>query len=189
MDNIITTEIEQMKSKHTDYERKTALATEPLCHYVAYYKRYKKTYPVLGQLESVLLKGKGIPLVGIPIEAMFLAEVKNLLLTAGHDLDLIEGNLTVNIAAKPLSYQSISGKERQLVENDLYLSDEKGILSSIINGPDYRTRLANTSQSALYFTYGVEGVGESRIHEHLKTISSYLSWAFQGIEIQSINIL
>lgn len=188
MDNIIATEIEHIKLNNSNYVRKPALTKEPLCHYAAYYKRYNKTYHVLGQLESVLLKGKRIPPVGIPVEAMFLAEVKNLLLTAGHDLDLIEGDLTVNVASELLNYKGISGKEQQLIKNDLYLSDVKGILSSIMNGPDYRTRITEATQNALYFVYGVEGVTESLIHAHLKTISSYLSQAIPGVEVQSINV-
>ncbi len=188
MDNIIATEIEQMKSNNSGYKRKPAMTKEPLCHYAAYYKRYNKTYHVLGQLESVLLKGKSIPPVGIPVEAMFLAEVKNLLLTAGHDLEMIEGDLTVNIATEPLNYRGISGKEQQLIKNDLYLSDEKGILSSIMTGPDYRTRITESTQNALYFVYGVEGVTGPLILSHLKTISSYLLQAIPGVEVQSITV-
>ncbi len=188
MDNIIATEIAQMKLNNSGYERKPALTKEPLCHYAAYYKRYNKTYHVLGQLESVLLKGKSIPPVGIPVEAMFLAELKDLLLTAGHDLELIEGDLTINAATEPLNYTGISGKEQQLIKNDLYLSDEKGILSSIMNGPDYRTRITEATQNALYFVYGVEGVTEPLIHAHLKTLSSYLLQAIPGVDVQSINV-
>ncbi len=135
-----------------------------------------------------MLKGKSIPPVGVPVEAMFLAELKDLLLTAGHDLELIEGDLTINAATEPLNYTGISGKEQQLIKNDLYLSDEKGILSSIMNGPDYRTRITEATQNALYFVYGVEGVTEPLIHVHLKTISSYLLQAIPGVEVQSINV-
>ncbi|WP_313185517.1 hypothetical protein [Lacrimispora sp.] len=188
MDNIIATEIEQMKLNNSGYERGSAVTKEPLCHYAAYYKRYNKTYHVLGQLESVLLKGKSIPPVGVPVEAMFSAEVKNLLLTAGHDLESMEGDLTVNTATEPLNYKGLSGKEQQLIKNDLYLYDEKGILSSIMNGQDYRTRITEATQHALYFVYGVEGVTEPLIHGHLKTISSYLSQAIPGVEVQSINV-
>jgi len=189
MNKIIAAEIEQIKSRYPDYQRETVLATEPLCYYAAYYKRFKKTYHVLGQLESVLLKGKSIPSTGAPIEAMFLAEIKNLLLTAGHDFDLIEGTLTVDTAAKPMSYKVLSGSDSQLVNNDLYLSDEKGILSSILNGPDYRTRITGNTKTALYFVYGVDGVTEPLIYEHMNTIFSYLSQAVQSAEIQSIEVV
>ena len=189
MNDIVAAEIERIKPKYPDYQRKTALTTEPLCHYAAYYKKYKKSYPVLGQLESVLLKGKGIPCVGAPIEAMFLAEIKNLLLTAGHDSDLIEGVLTVDVAAESMSYNGLTGQEQHLVNNDLYLTDEKGILSSILNGPDSRTRITETTRNVLYFVYGVEGVTEPLLHAHLETIFSYLSQAIRGVKIQALEII
>ncbi len=188
MSGIASEEIERLRAKYSDYERKTALATEPLRHYAAYYKKWGKTYPVLGQLESILLKGKGIPPVGALIEAMFLAEVKNLLLTAGHDLDLLDGDLTVDIAAEPHSYQGISGKDQQLAKDDLYLSDKQGVLSSVIGGPDYRTRITDSTQNALYFVYGVEGVTEAQIREHLRTISSYISRAIVDAQIQAPDV-
>jgi hypothetical protein len=95
------TVINQIRSKYLDYQRNSILPTYPLCHYAAYFRKYNKTYPVLGQLESVLLKGKNIPPVGTAIEMMFLAELNNLLLTAGHDLDLLEGTLTIDVAREP----------------------------------------------------------------------------------------
>ena len=188
MDDLISDEIEQLKDYYHDYERKAALSSEPLCHYAAYYKRFKKSYHVLGQLESILLKGKNIPPVGIPVEAMFLAEVKSQMLTAGHDLDMTQGNLIIDIAAESLAYKSISGKEQQLALRDLYLSDEAGVLSSIIGGPDYRTQITTTTRDCLYFVYGVEGITSQRIEAHLKTIASYLSKTISGVQIESIDI-
>lgn len=188
MDDLITNEIKQLKDSYDGYERKDALSSEPFCHYVAYYKRFKKSYHVIGQLESILLRGKSIPPVGVPVEAMFLAEVKNQMLTAGHDLNMIQGRLTIDIAAKPLAYKSISGKEQQLALKDLFLSDEAGVLSSIIGGPDYRTRITATTGDCLYFVYGVEGITSQRIEAHLETIASYLSKAIKGVQIKSIDI-
>ena len=188
MDALIADEIKQLKASYPDYERKNALASEPLCHYAAYYKHFKKSYHVLGQLESTLLKGKSIPPVGVPVEAMFLAEMKSQLLSAGHDLDMIQGRLTVDVAAEPLAYRSISGKDQQLAVNDLFLSDEAGVLSSIIGGPDYRTRITDTTRNCLYFVYGVEGVTSQRIETHLETLASYLSKAINEVQIKSIDI-
>ena len=189
MNHTVDTEIEQIKLKHSNYQRQTALTTEPLCHYATYFRRHKKSYPVLGQLESVLLKGKNIPPVGVPIEAMFLAEIKNLLLTAGHDLDLIKGTRTIHVATECINYTGLSGKEQQLVNHDLYLSDEVGVLSSVLNGPDERTKITESTRNACYFVYGVEGVTESLIQEHLKTIFTYLSQAAQGVKLLSTEIV
>ncbi len=58
--------------------------------YTAYYRQFKKTYHVRAQLESIAFKGRSIPTVAALVEAMFMAEVKNLLLTAGHDFDRLD---------------------------------------------------------------------------------------------------
>lgn len=188
MDRILAAELQQLKADHNEYDRKTAVKTEPFCHYVSYYKRYKKTYHVLGQLESVLLKDKTIPKIGVPVEAMFLSELKNLLLMGGHDLDKVEGQLTVHAAVEPVKYTSISGKEQSVAANDLYLADEKGVLSSIINGPDYQTRITENTNTALYFIYGVDGVTAQLINEQLTTLAEYLSQAVKGVEIQFVTV-
>lgn len=188
MDILKNTEIDRIKAEHKGYERKNAINSEPIRHYAAYYKKFKKTYPVLLQLESILLKNKEIPNIGIPIEVMFLAEVNNQLLTAGHDLNQIDGDITINIASGTENYRDISGKDRQLVENDLFLSDKRGILSSVLNGPDYRTRITDTTQNALYFVYGVDGVTKQQIRNHLENIRCYLAAAIPDIKIQTAEI-
>ena len=58
--------------------------------YRDYYKRFDKTYHVQLQLESLLFKGKSIPSVAGLVDAMFMAEMKDWLLTAGHDLDSLQ---------------------------------------------------------------------------------------------------
>lgn len=55
--------------------------------YLDYYRARGSTYHVKAQQESVALKGKPLPRRAALVEAMFMAELKNLILTAGHDLD------------------------------------------------------------------------------------------------------
>lgn len=189
MDTLKIAEIKRIKGEYKEYERKNLLNSGPICHYAAYYKKFKKTYPVLLQLESILLKDKGIPNVGVPIETMFLAEINNLLLTAGHDLNQINGSLTMNVAVGTENYQGISGKKQQLTKNDLFLSDESGILSSILNGPDYRTRITEATQNVMYFVYGVDGITGEQIRQHLENIRHYLLTVIPEVEIQAIEVI
>jgi len=175
MEELKKSELEKIKASHSGYERKSFAATTPMCHYINYYRKFKKTYHVLLQLESVLLKGRGIPNAGIPVEAMFLAELKNLLLTAGHDMDKINGSLKVCTANGTESFTDIAGNEQRPAKDDLFLSDEGGILSNILCGPDQRTRITAATKNALFFVYGVEGVTEAEIIKHLEDIRFYLS--------------
>lgn len=189
IDQVMEEELEEIRNRHASYDRKDFSATAPVLSYGSYYKRFKKTYPLIGQLESVVIHGKKIPPVGIPVEVMFLAELKNLILTAGHNLEAIEGPLAIDVATEPISYIGISGKETRVVPNDLYVRDERGVLSSILNGPDHRTRIDPKTENVVYFAYGVEGVTKEELYHHLHTIASFLCRAAKGVEIGSIDIL
>ena len=179
-------ELEKVRVKYSGYDRKAFIESDPIRQYCAYYRKFNKTYHVLLQLESIVMKNKGIPGVGIAVEAMFLAEVKNQLLTAAHDMEMINGQLTLGVAAGSESFTDISGKTQQLTKGDLFLGDETGVLSSILCGPDYRTRITESSKSALYFVYGVDGVSGLQINKHLVNIASYLQEVNRNVRCQII---
>ena len=92
---------------------------EPNKAYQAYYKRFKKTYHVQHQLESVVFKGKSIPKVAALVEAMFMEELRNSLLTAGHDLDLVKLPIEVGVAKGDEQYVRINGQEQILKAGDI----------------------------------------------------------------------
>ncbi|HHN8247241.1 TPA: phenylalanine--tRNA ligase beta subunit-related protein [Clostridioides difficile] len=180
--------IKNIIEQHPEYNRKEKIKTEPVSSYIKYYKKFKKTYPVLLQLESILLKSKGIPDVGVTIESMFLAELKNLLLTAGHDLDKMELPLKIELANGSEHFYGIGGKEHILTKDDLFLSDNIGILSSILNGPDNRTAITKDTKNIMYFVYGPDKISEKQIQDHLNDIKHYISSAFPDLKVNSIDI-
>ncbi len=145
---------------------------EPIQAYQAYYKRFKKTYHVVQQLESVAIKGKSIPRVSALVEAMFMAELRNMLLTAGHDLDAIKPPLTLDVAQGAETYVRINGKEQALKAGDMMITDGEGVISSVIYGPDRRTMITRDTENALFTVYGVPGVSEQEVHQHLDGIAA-----------------
>ena len=110
---------ERLRSQFAGQDR-AALASHPVLQiYGEYYKRFKKTYHVQLQLESILLKGKTIPSVAGLVESMFMAEVKNMLLTAGHNLDVLQLPLTLDVTTGNESYMLLRG-ENQTVKAGEY---------------------------------------------------------------------
>ncbi len=140
--------------------------------YRAYFKRFGKTYHVQLQLESVALKGKPLRAGSSLVLAMFASELNSRLLTAGHDLSKVEGGITVDVARGGEAYVGIGGRELALQPGDRYIRDEAGILSSVIYGPDDRTRLAPTTQGALFTTYAPAGIAPEAVAGHLADIAS-----------------
>lgn len=162
---------EQIRSR---FATKGELRAHPrLEAYRAYYKGFRKTYHVQMQLESIAFKGKSIPRVAALVEAMFVAELQDLLLTAGHDLDLVEPPVQVDVAQGTERFIRMNGQEQQLKAGDMFIADTKGILSTIIYGPASRAQILPGTRRALFTAYAVPGIGEEAVRQHLRTIESH----------------
>ena len=145
----------------------------PITVYSDYYKRYKKTYHVLQQLESVIFKGSGIPHVAGLVEAMFMAELKNCLLTAGHDYNALKLPLKLDVAVGNEKYILINGKEQVVKTGDMMISDVEGIISSVIHGPDSRTRILPETRKVVFIVYALPGIPKDVVVDHLSDIYAY----------------
>jgi DNA/RNA-binding domain of Phe-tRNA-synthetase-like protein len=170
------TELEkELRTKYNGMMKADLKHIKPINAYVDYYKKFKKTYHVLLQLESIVFKYKSIPTVASLVEAMFIAEMKNLLLTAGHDLDAVKLPVKINIANGTEKYTQITGQEKTLIKNDMFVSDAQGVTSSIIYGPDKRTRIKSDTRNVLFVVYAPSGIEKSEVLQHLKDIQYYVN--------------
>lgn len=157
--------------------------------YNTYYKQFKKTYHVQHQVASIALKGRDIPRTAALVEAMFMAELNTLLLTAGHDLDSVTPPIRVGVASGTESYTSISGAEQTLKPDDMFIADSQGILSSIIYGPDRRTMIGPDTRNVLFTIYGPPGVPASLVHEQLEGIRDNVILVAPKTEIETLTVL
>jgi len=169
---------------------RSQLRSHPLLEpYTAYYRRYDKTYHVQHQLESVIFKGKPISRVAALVEAMFMAELKNMLLTAGHDLQTLRGELGLDAASGTETYVTLSGQQQTLKPNDMFIHDEEGILSSIIYGPDHRTRITSATTRVLFTVYAPVGIAEERVRGHLGDLKGYVLAVSPGAHVEHMQVV
>src|SRR5215213_10173698 len=160
----------EVRSRFGSADRETIRATPPLPAYAAYYKRWGQRYHVAMQLESVAQKGKALPHVAALVEAMFIAELKNLLLTAGHDLDALEFPLRLTIGSGE-SFIAPNGQETSVKAGDMFIADADGrILSAIITGPSAVARIEAETTAALFYAYAPPGVDLALVDAHLDEI-------------------
>ena len=138
--------------------------------YETYYRRFDKTYHVQLQLESIVFKGKSIPSVAVLVEAMFMAEVNNLLLTAGHDLDTLQLPVTLDVSKGGERYTLLRGQEQEMKPGDMFMADRAGIASSILYGPDQRTQIQAQTRNVMFTVYAPAGIPEEAIVKHLQEI-------------------
>lgn len=163
---------EELRSRFDGADRAVIKALPRIQAYNSYYRRFKKTYHVQLQLESVALKGRPIRPVLPLVDAMYLSELSHHLLTAGHDWDSIEPPLTIDVATGDETYVMFNQKEQTLQKGDMMISDAGGVISSIIYGPDHRTRITNKTGQVLYTTYAPPGISDADVREHLEDIES-----------------
>jgi len=172
-----------------DGQTRSAIKALPTIRaYAGYYKQFKKTYHVQHQLESVALKGRDIPRTAALVEAMFMAELENLLLTAGHDLDAVRQPVTVHSAEGTESYAGISGQELVLKAGDMFIADAEGVLSSIIYGPDRRTKIGPETRNVLFTVYAPAGIAAEDVDKHLRSIRDYVHLVAPGAEAEELRV-
>jgi DNA/RNA-binding domain of Phe-tRNA-synthetase-like protein len=178
-----------LREQFAGMDRAQLKAHPTLAAYAAYYKAFNKTYHVQLQLESVVFKGKSIPRVAALVEAMFMAELKNLLLTAGHDLDIIKGAPTVDVATGDEIYVKLNGQAQILKPDDMYIHDDEGVLSSILYGPDQRTRITPATTSALFTVYGPAGISTEQMQTHLEDIRDFAQSISSKARVENLEVV
>ncbi|MHB9031505.1 MAG: hypothetical protein ACYC6L_00510 [Anaerolineae bacterium] len=186
---VIERELNVIRAAHSNYVRQEYMLTEPVCHYVRYYRRFKKTYHILLQLESVLLKGKTIPDTLPAVQALLLAELKHALNTVGADQACLQPPLYMDTALGGENFMGAGGQPIVLSTGDLYLRDERGAFVSLIYGQDNRTRITQESCDLLFVTFGVEGVTRGQVLAHLEDLLAYLRVFDPDAAVETLEVI
>ena len=121
-------------------------------------------------------------------ETMFMAELDNLLLTAGHDWDRIKLPLCLDIGKGDEKYVALNGREVAVKSGDMFIADSTGVISSIIGGPDQRTRITSATQCALFTVYAPPGIGAAAVRKHLQDIRAYVLIIAPRAEVEALEI-
>jgi DNA/RNA-binding domain of Phe-tRNA-synthetase-like protein len=186
--SLLTVEIVTGEAGHGLEEQKQAIAESIrrdalspgvryiIAQYDRYFARYEKDYPIKYQIESIR-KGKSLPSAPAAVAAMFLVELKNGYLTAGHDTGCLRGVLTTMAAKGVEAFTGISGKQHVLKQGDIVAADGESFISSVLYGPDQRTRITPATRQVLYFSYFPFTVDPQEIRRHNLDILTYLQQA------------
>lgn len=182
-------ELEEQLRKQFSGQDRAMLSSHPILQaYNTYYKRFKKSYHVQLQLESIAWKGKSIPSVSALVEAMFMAEMKNMLLTAGHDLDTLKLPLTLEVSNGTETYTLMRGDEQLLKPDDMFIRDQSGVISSIIYGPDQRTQITADTHNVVFTVYAPAGIEEQAVQYHLENIREYVMLITPQAQVEVLKV-
>lgn len=178
-------ELERLKETFAAYDRKAVFGENP---YYRYFKRYKKTYPILQQLESFLLKGRPFP-SGNPVnEAAFLAELRTQMLVGAHDIDRIAGVPELFCPTEKLPYPGMRGEEVHTYPGDVSGRDNDGIIWGMIAGADERTYIRPDSTHVAYLVFGAPGVTSGQVERLLDMLAEHAQTLAPAAEVHKILI-
>jgi DNA/RNA-binding domain of Phe-tRNA-synthetase-like protein len=178
----------ELRERFAGKTRADIKALPELQAYTAYYKRFKKTYHVQLQLESVALQGKPIPSVAALVETMFMGELKNYLLTAVYDLDVVQPPVRIDVADGSESYVTLNGQSPTLKPGDMFIADAVGVLSSIIYGPDARTQVTAETRNVLFTVYAPDGIAPEAVQRHLEDTRDFVWLIAPDAEVAALNV-
>ena len=164
----------RLRAKYKDFSRQDFLSIPAMAAYQKYYKRFSKTYHVLLQLESIVLKGKSLPNVSPLVDANFTAEVETLALTAGHDVSKLSGSIVMDVARAGDQFTQMGGAVKSALVGDMVMRDEFGMCCSIIHGQDERSPITPETTHALYVVYAPAGVPVEAVQTQLQKIEEHI---------------
>src|SRR3990172_4036179 len=178
----------RMRARFAGYGRKQLQEVDILKAYRNYYKKFDRTYHVQLQLESIVHKGKPLPNVNSLVDANFAAEMESMLLTAGHDADLLVLPVMIDVARGGEQFIQMSGERKTLKANDMMMVDAEGVVCTVLYGQDARTPISPKTSRALYVAYVPPGIAAETVHQHLERIKANV-WLFAlvaEIEYQAV---
>ena len=159
-----------LRESYKGFNRKDFLAHPVMAAYDRYYKQFNKTYHVLLQVESIVFKGKNLPNVSPLVDANFAAEVETFVLTAGHDVDLLDEPVMIDVSRVGDEIIQMNGNSKTIRAGDMIMRDANGISCSIIYGQDNRSPITSETSHVLYVAYAPVGVSSDIVMGQLGKI-------------------
>jgi DNA/RNA-binding domain of Phe-tRNA-synthetase-like protein len=166
------------------FARKDFLSLPVMAAYDRYYGRFRKTYHVLLQLESIVLKGKSLPGVSPLVDSNFVSEVETFVLTAGHDAACLADPVQVDASREGEQIMQMSGTPRTMHAGDMVMRDAHGVSCSIIYGQDDRSPISTGTSRVLYVAYGPPGVPSEAVDLQLRGIEANVRTCSAGAVLE-----
>lgn len=178
-----------LRERYAGWSRQDLLALPVMAAYHRYYRRFRKTYHVLLQVESIAIKGRNLPAVTPLVDANYCAEVDTLVLTAGHDADRLREPVSIDASVAGDRQTQMNGEPKEILAGDMLMRDAGGISCSILYGQDHRSPITPETTHALYVAYAPEGVPAEAVERHLGAIEANVRLFSPGAVLEQLTVI
>ncbi len=137
---------------------------------IALYDRFFKEWDYPCPLPSHFKRTveMGFPSVNLYIDTHIMAEMLHGILMAIQDLERFDGPWRLDLAHEGETFQGVSGRMIHCKEGEIVVRDETGIVCSLFQGPDFRTRVDASSKDIVVYIFTVPGIEEEQVSSGLQ---------------------
>jgi DNA/RNA-binding domain of Phe-tRNA-synthetase-like protein len=129
------------------------------------------------------IQRKGLPPAGPMVQALLLAETRTGLLMGAQDAAAIRGELIYDLAQPGEIFAGMRSEVR-CRENEIILRDHEGIIASLLQGPDNRTRLTKNTSDVVFFIFSVPAISATDLQEGAELVCSILRDSCEDCQFQ-----
>ena len=149
--------------------RKANLAQikERIDHYDQFFREWGYLCPLPGHFKRTIEMGFSI--VNLYIDTHIMAEMVHGILMAIQDLDRFQGLWKLDLARDGETFQGVSGKRILCQEGEIVLRDDGGIVCSLFQGPDFRTKIDSSSKNIVVYVFTAPGILEEQVEKGLQS--------------------
>ena len=134
--------------------------------YDQFFKDWGYPCPLPGHLKRTI--EMGFPIVNLYIDAHIIAEMYQGILMAIQDLDRFQGEWKLDLAKEGETFDGVSGNMIRCKEDEIVLRDGEGVVCSLFQGPDFRTRVGPTSKNVVVYVFTAPGIQEEKVSNGLQ---------------------
>ena len=176
---------ESMASAKTSFDSAAEEAFEPVLRRIQLFERYFAENGVrcpLGE-QFASIRKKGLPATGVLIQTLLFGEMSTGLLMGAQNATAIKGDLVYDLASAGESFKGMRS-EVLCRENEIVVRDDDGIIASLLQGPDYRTRLMKDCADLIFLVFSVPGITVGDIEHGIDIIRKALDGACREFHAQ-----
>jgi DNA/RNA-binding domain of Phe-tRNA-synthetase-like protein len=129
--------------------------------YDRFFKEWGYPCPLPSHLKGTV--ERGFPIVNLYIDTHIIAEMNHGILMAIQDLDRFEGPWRLDLAHEGETFQGVSGRMILCKEDEIVLRDEKEIVCSLFQGPDFKTKIDSSSKNIVVYVFTAPGIVEENV--------------------------
>jgi len=156
---------------------------ERINHYDQFFKEWGYLCPLPGHFKRTI--EMGFPIINLYIDTHIIAEMCHGILMAIQDLDRFQGEWRLDLAQEGETFQGVSGKRIRCKEDEIVLRDNEGMVCSLFQGPDFKTRVEPASKNIVVYIFTAPGIQEEHVSDGLRLALELLEKFGYGKEVWS----